>query len=419
MSELLSSLRLQLTRQVEHWLTATSRLERPENFASPSAWEGLELYMGVKLRGAMAASVARLERQGAALRAQLRAAQTTEDFARLQRELVSFRNVYLQTEVMLDFYGDAINTRTYPQLAALLRACDTLAGYCMAGVLEPLKKPIPPVLTYVDKGLGASILKSGLRLWDGSISPCAAIKIVRHNLLRPTALIHEAGHQVAHISGWTDELAKVFEEKLASDTRDVARMWAGWISEVTADAFAFAHTGYAAVAALHDVLAGDDAFVFRLVPGDPHPVSFIRVLLGVEMCRQFYGPGPWDDLAHAWTHSHRLENATAETRNLLRASLAVLPRVVDLSVRAPLRAFAGRRLVDFVDPARVKPQALLELEQKIGVALYTSHHWVRAESVRLLALSGYRAATMPERATEILKQQEEWMTRLGTALRAA
>jgi len=55
----------------------------------------------------------------------------------------------------------------------------------------------------------------------------------------------------------------------------------------------------AVVAALHDVLAGDEAQVFRHIPGDPHPICFVRVLLGVEMCRQFYGAGAWDDLAAA------------------------------------------------------------------------------------------------------------------------
>jgi hypothetical protein len=43
------------------------------------------------------------------------------------------------------------------------------------------------------------------------VCPVAVIKITRHNLLRPTALVHEAGHQVAHICGWSMELAAVLE----------------------------------------------------------------------------------------------------------------------------------------------------------------------------------------------------------------
>src|SRR5207244_8444614 len=114
----------------------------------------------------------------------------------------------------------------------------------------------PPVRTYVDKGLGASILRAGLRLWDGgSLSPAAAIKVTRQNLYRPTALIHETGHQVAHIVGWNEELAAALSAALAAEPPELAATWAGWSSEIAADTYAFAHTGYGSVAALHDVVS--------------------------------------------------------------------------------------------------------------------------------------------------------------------
>jgi hypothetical protein len=72
-----------------------------------------------------------------------------------------------------------------------------------------------------------------------------------------------------------------------------------------------------------------------------------------------------------------------------------------------------------VDPGRVKPEALAQLEVLAGRALYASQHWIWSECLRLLALSGLRAAVMPDRASEILKQQEDWMLRLGTATKAA
>ncbi len=132
-----------------------------------------------------------------------------------------------------------------------------------------------------------------MRLWDGGAeSPAAAIKIVRHNLLRPTALIHEAGHQVAHIVGWNRELAETLDAGLRDAPTSWPDAWSSWASEIAADAFAFVHTGYASVAALHDVLAGEGAFVFQHTPRDPHPICYLRVLLGVETCRYFYGAGP-------------------------------------------------------------------------------------------------------------------------------
>jgi hypothetical protein len=417
MVESLEVVRSQVGREVSHWILAASRLEDLENFAAPEAWDGLERYLGVAIRRRLGEAVERLQRQAAALRAAFNAAQTMALLARVRQQLVAFRRRYLRTETTLDFYADAINTRTNPEIATLLRACDFLAYRSMRQVLDQLDKSTPLVLTYLDKGLGASILKAGLRLWDGSTeSPVAAIKIVRHNLYRPTSLIHEAGHQVAHITGWNEELAGALESGLAQAPPGVAEAWAGWASEIAADACAFVHTGYAAVASLHDVVAGDDASVFRHISGDPHPISYIRVLLGTEMCRQFFGPGPWDDLAENWGQNYPLEKARPQVRALLRRSLPLLPTIVEIILRRPMRAFGRQPLTALIDPDRVKPEALLQLEQRAGPALYTSPHWVQRESLRLLALTGLRAATTPERAAKVLHQQETWMLRLGNSL---
>jgi hypothetical protein len=414
------SVRVQLTRQVAHWSRAAGRLEALENLAAPGAWAELERYLGVAVRDSLRKPIERLQRQAIALRAALDAARTAGELERVRRHLVDFRKRYLRTETMVAVFADAVNTRTNPELAAVLRSCDELARRSLVELLDQLGRPAPPVLTYIDKGLGASILKAGLRLWDGSTeNPAAAIKIVHHNMQRPTALIHEAGHQMAHILGWNEELAAALEGGLGSASPELAKMWASWSSEIAADAFAFVHTGYASVAGLHDVLAGDDAFVFRYTEFDPHPISYIRVLLGVEMCRQFYGPGPWDDLALAWQHSYPLAKAEAEVRTSLSRSILLLGQVVALTLQKPAQAFKGRALTELIDPQRVGPQALQRLERQIGPALYTSPHWVWAEPLRLLALTGYRAATRPEQAGQAMVQQEQWMKKLGRALKAA
>ena len=196
------------------------------------------------------------------------------------------------------------------------------------------------MLTYVDKGLGASILRAGLRLWDGgSLSPAGAIKITRQNLLTPTALIHESGHQVAHIVGWNEELAAAFERGAAGRGR--IGVWSSWASEVAADTHAFVHTGYGAVAALHDVVSGG-ATVFRHLAGDPHPIAYLRVLLNVQMCVRFFGAGPWDDLARAWVRAYPLTGASPETRSLIERSVPLLPRIAELCLLTPMRAFGGQ-----------------------------------------------------------------------------
>src|SRR5919197_928477 len=317
----LAARRLQVARQVAHWQIATVGLRDVTNFAAESAWRSLERYLDVALRSHLEGAADQLARRAAVLAAELRAATTAADLEQVRVHVVQFRRRYLQVETALTFFGEAINSRTTPRLGALLRACDSLALTSMEGVLRPLRQETPPGLTYVDKGLGASILRSGLRLWDGgTLSPAAALKITRQNLLKPTALIHESGHQVAHIVGWNDELASLLRRELASASADVADTWAGWSSEIAADTHAFAHTGYGSIAALHDVVSGGPT-VFRLTPGDPHPVAFLRVLLGVQMCVRFFGAGAWDDLARAWVRAYPLASASPETRALVERSL--------------------------------------------------------------------------------------------------
>lgn len=414
-----TALRIQVARQVAHWQAATVGLQDLENFASAASWRSLERYLDVALRPHMQEAAGRLMGEANGLAAQLKGARTAAELEQLRLRVIAFRRRYLQVETGLEFYGHAINSRTSPRLADLLCACDVLARLSIERVLAPLGRDVPPVVSYVEGGIGASILRAGLRLWDGgSLSPAAAIKVTRQNLLTPTALIHETGHQVAHILGWNGELAALLERELASSSRDAASAWASWASEIAADTHAFAHTGYGSVAALHDVVSGGPT-VFRHVPGDPHPIAYLRVLLGTAMCVRIFGAGPWDDLARAWVRSYPLTAAPPETRALVERSLTLLPRIAELCLLAPMRAFGGRALTAIVDPSHVRPDALVRLAHDAGPALTTSSHWLRGEGLRLLALSSYRAATEPERAAEIATQYEDWMLRLGRPLAAA
>lgn len=414
MSRFLAAVRHQLARQVAHWTKATAELAELDRLAAESGWRSLERYLGVAVESVLRASVARLHRRMIALTAALAAAETASELERVRGDLLEFRSDFMAAEAVLDFYGDAVGTRGNEALGTYMRACDALATSSMTQVLVPLGKRPPPVLTYVDKGLGASILKAGLRLWDGrAVSPVAAIKIVRHNLQRPTALIHETGHQVAHEIGWNEQLAAVLRRGLGKHGSDLAEHWASWASELAADAFAFGHTGYAAVAALHDVLAGDPVWVVRHTPGDPHPISYLRVLLGHAMCAGFYGEGPWDDLALAWVRQNPARDAEAGTAELIRRSTPLLPEVVRLMFGAPLPAFGGRPLTALLDPARVSPTSLLTLSREAGDALFSSDHWIRREHLRLLALCGYLVAERPAAAPEIQRRQDAWMRRLG------
>ena len=405
--------RASLNRQVNHWLQAASRLSALDHLASHDAWHGIEYNMGLLLRKSLQKSIDSVLASAEDLKKRLDSSNDSESFKIIRRKVIELREQYLKAEQTIHFYTVALNSRTDSNVSALLRACDILCIKSMEALLLPRGKKSPYVLTYIDIGIGASILKAGLRLWDGSISPVAAIKVTQHNLFRPTAIIHETGHQVAHILEWNDELANAFQNKLSNHPQVVSAAFASWASEIAADAFAFVHTGFGSVAALHDVVSGRPESVFAYHVDDPHPISYVRVLLGLEMCRQFYGPGAWDDLEQCFKDDYNINSANYPSIDLIKMCNSALPQATEVILKSPYRAFNGQSLSQLINPEQVSPKALEKLEYIAGPALFTSHAWVWKECIKLLALIGYKIGVGEEELPPLYKLQEEWMKRLG------
>jgi hypothetical protein len=406
-------LRSQVLRQLTHWEGAAERLDDFEATASSEAWASLERYVGVTLRGGLKDARDQLKREAVAVRASFNAVRSRSELERVADQVALLRKRYLQTELLVDFYVAAVRARANPEISLQLRACDVMAERAVRGALEPLTMKAPPIMTYFTTGVGASILRIGTKLWDGSLSPIAAIRLTYHNRFRTTSLFHECGHQFAGLTGWNEAFAEAIRTRLTGASSEIVATVVSWSSEVAADSFAFAYSGYAAVVALSDVVAGRGAEVFRFLIGDPHPISYLRVQLGVEMCRRFYGMGPWDELASSWEQIYPLRNAPPFSQTIVKAVLPLLPRIVDAALLTAMSCFRGKTLAELVDPLRASPAALREMERKAGGSAFTSSHWIWNECIRLTALTGLRYATEPEKGPEVLKQQEDWMIKLG------
>ncbi|GAB4099273.1 hypothetical protein [Sinomonas halotolerans] len=400
-----------LQRQSAHWLSAAATFEDAEEFASAQAWAAVEAQTGLPLRRQLGTAARELVGLGRDAHRLATAART--DPSRLTaaaRSVQVFRRRYTQVETTLEFFGDAVSSRSSQGLRSTLRLLDGMAVQSMSAVLVPAGIPVPPVLCYVDKGLGASILRAGIRLWNpGTVNPVAAIKIVRHNLYRPTSLFHETGHQVAHLALWTGSVREAIARVLAGEP-ELARMWEPWASEIAADVFAFLHTGYASVAALYDVV-GDARTILRWPLGDPHPVGWLRTRLGCALCRAAgWGAGPWDALEEAMLAAHPAAAADPSVRALLERSAGWLPALASACLAAPVPAFGGRAMAAVLDPARVSPRALADLERSAGAGAWSSPHWRRTEGIRLVALAGLREAEDPDGAPAWIERARTWMS---------
>src|ERR1700721_2078752 len=226
--------RSQLLRQLNHWEGAAERLDDFEASASPEAWASLERYVGGTLRGRLHQARHQLRREAIAVRAIFNAARSQADLDRVADQVALLRKRYMQTELLVDFYVSAVRARSNPEVSLQLRACDVMADRAVRGVLDLLGTTTPPIMTYFTTGIGASILRIGTRLWDGSLSPVAAIRLTYHNRFRTTSLFHECGHQVAGITGWNEDFEHLLRTQLAGKGSEVSETVARWASAMAA-----------------------------------------------------------------------------------------------------------------------------------------------------------------------------------------
>jgi hypothetical protein len=379
-----------LHRQIIHWLHAAERLSDIESMASEIAWQGLELNTQHLIKNYLSKNISHLVLKGKHLEKQLKDANSIELQFQLRKALLRYKTDYTRIETTIYFYTDAINTRTKKDIACMLAGCDALCKLCFEDFLKPLHKPVPTVITYVDKGLGAAIMKAGLRLWDGSISPAALIKITYHNLLRPTAVLHECGHQIAHILGWNKELATSLFDGLKEKDKAVAKTFSNWSSEIAADAVALCTTGFAAVAALHDVVDGEGEAVFMYDENDPHPIAYLRVMLNCAMCTLLFGNGPWQQMEVQWKHNHPLSNAGKEAHAVIIKALPLLPSIAKVIINTKQMAFAGKSICTLINTNKINPVQLGKIEEQM---ISEPANKPAQFGLQYVALSGYKIGT--------------------------
>jgi hypothetical protein len=226
-------------------------------------------------------------------------------------------------------------------------------------------------------------------------------------------MLHETGHQVGHLTGWSAELGVALHDVLASRSPEAAELWRSWRGELAADLHAFAQAGYAPVNALANVVDGTARDVFRMPLGDPHPFAWIRVAFNVALCRTWFGNGPWDEVGNAWLARHDPAAAGPLVEHVARVSMAAMPDIVQLCTRTPMRSLRGAALCEVLDPRRVSPAALTALEQQAGGSLLTSSYLRRRQPLTVLALLTTRAVLDPGGAAGHRNRLRSWICDVG------
>jgi len=280
----------------------------------------------------------------------------------IQRRFVFLRLRFNAVLSQLDLFNQVITQRSEYEQGVWLSGLDVVAADALA---LPDYYQAPPVICYLDRGVGAAIRRARTRLPGGGHNPVAIIRVPRERMIGSgiaSSLVHEVGHQGAALLELVPSLQLVLRAK-QGDAREplVWRLWDRWISEIVSDFWSVARVGIASTLGLIGVVSLPRPFIFRLNFDDPHPTPWIRVKLSCAIGDGLYPHPQWRRLARLWESYYPVADLDDERRGLLARLEASLPEFVSLLINHRPKALRDRSLLEAMNIEQRTPSRLVAL----------------------------------------------------------
>lgn len=264
-----------------------------------------------------------------------------------QRRFTLLRLRFNTVLTQFDLFADAFTQRSELDTGVWLSGLDVVAADALA---LPAYYKSPPVVCYLDRGVGAAIRRARTRLPGGGANPVAVIRVPRERMIGSgvaSSLVHEVGHQAAALLDLVGSLRAVLQLRWQSDPHpqgSVWRYWDRWVSEIVADFWSVARVGIACTLGLIGVVSLPRPFVFRVNLDDPHPIPWIRVKLSCAMGAALYPHPQWDALSAMWESLYPTSDLPENRRSLFVRLVAGMPQFVALLLEHRPKALRGRSL---------------------------------------------------------------------------
>ncbi|MDD1649176.1 MAG: hypothetical protein LUO80_02115 [Methylococcaceae bacterium] len=263
-----------------------------------------------------------------------------------------------------DLFNDVITQRSENETGVWLSGLDVVSADALH--LPGGYYQAPPVLCYLDRGIGAAIRRARTRLPGGAENPVAVIRVPRERMIGhgiASSLIHEVGHQAAALLDLVNSLRPVLRglQAGAGPTTIAWQIWERWISEIVADFWSVARVGIASTLGLMGVVGLPRPFVFRIDVNDPHPAPWIRVKLSCALGRALYPHPQWDRVEALWEAYYPLAGLDRERAELLTRLQTHIPGFVSLLVNHRPKPLRGRSLVEVMNVEERQPARLQAL----------------------------------------------------------
>ena len=263
----------------------------------------------------------------------------------IQRRFVFLKLRFNAVLAQLELFYQVISQRGESEQGVWISGLDVVAADALA---LPEFYEAPPVICYLDRGIGGAIRRARTRMPGGGENPVAVIRIPRERMIGSgiaSSLVHETGHQAAALLGLVPALQQVLQNKQSAVHEPLPwRLWERWISEIIADCWSIARVGVASTLGLIGVVSLPRPFVFRINVDDPHPAPWIRVKLSCAIGDGLYPHPQWKRIADLWESYYPLADLDGERRKLLAQLQQTLKEFVTTLIDHRPQALRGRSL---------------------------------------------------------------------------
>jgi len=282
-----------------------------------------------------------------------------------QRRFTGLRMRFNTVCTQFDMFADALAQRSAHEIGVWLAGLDRLAldALALPGYYEA-----PPLICYLERGIGAAIRRARTRLPGGRENPLALIRVPRERMVGSaiaSSLVHEVGHQAAALLDLVECLRAPLRGRIGAGARQRWIYWERWASEIIADLWSVANLGVAATLGTMSVLSLPRPFVFRVSLDDPHPAPWLRVKLSCAMGEALYPHAQWQRVFELWNALHPLQSEDRQLA-LLHDGAAEFVDLL-LGLRAP--SLHGRTLAQVLRNPELQRDKLAARHQRAPLQL--------------------------------------------------
>ncbi len=281
-----------------------------------------------------------------------------------QRKFIGLRLRFTGVLTHFDLFENVITQRSENETGVWLSGLDVVSADALH--LRRHYFQSPPIVCYLDRGMGAAIRRSRTRLPGGGDNPVAIIKIPRERMVGSgiaSSLAHEVGHQAAALLSLVESIRPLLRRKAQErpSERLAWELWERWIGEIVADLWAAGRVGIASTLGLMSVVSLPRVFVFRVNTADPHPTPWIRVKLSAALGQAFYPQPGWSRLVELWESYYPRSGAAPQQREVMLLLERTIPELVQLLVNHRPAALRGRSVREALDTDELRPARLRAL----------------------------------------------------------